>query len=182
MKLRVIAAGALFFSFFASQVFALDKAAEDLMNAGHFKRARAIAQHRLQANPNDADAFYVLARVNLAQDYLDQAQALAERAIEIAPNSSEAHRVLGESLGLKAIKVNLVTGLAIARRGKKEGERDRCGQHGDSEPRHAIPVKQAKGHAASVPDGQHIDGSADLRSKLRDAGVDAEVCDGAGRG
>jgi tetratricopeptide (TPR) repeat protein len=122
MKLRVIAAGALFFSFFASQVFALDKAAEDLMNAGHFKRARAIAQHRLQANPNDADAFYVLARVNLAQDYLDQAQALAERAIEIAPNSSEAHRVLGESLGLKAIKLNLVTGLAIARRGKKEGE------------------------------------------------------------
>ncbi len=92
------------------------------MNAGHFKRARAIAEHRLQGNPNDADALYVMARVNLAQDHLDQAQSFAEHAVEIAPNSSEAHRVLGESLGLKAIKLNIVTGLAIARRGKKEGE------------------------------------------------------------
>ncbi len=122
MKYRSIALGALFFAFFAGHVFALDKAAEDLMNAGHFKRARAIAQHRLQANPNDPDAFYILARVQLAEDHLDLAQGLAERAVEIAPNFSEAHRVLGESLGLRAIKLNLVTGLAIARRGKKEGE------------------------------------------------------------
>lgn len=122
MKFRFLALGALLFSFSTSQVFALDNAAEDLMNAGHYKRARALAQHRLQSNPNDADALYVLARVQLAQDHLDQAQAFAERAIEIAPNLSEAHRILGESLGLKAIKLNLVTGLAIARRGKKEGE------------------------------------------------------------
>jgi tetratricopeptide (TPR) repeat protein len=119
---RYLAPGALLFSFFASQAFALDRTAEDLMNAGHFKRARAIAQQRLNSNPNDADALYVLARVNLAQDRLDQAESLAERAVEIAPNFSEAHRVLGESLGLKAIKLNIVTGLAIARRGKKEGE------------------------------------------------------------
>ena len=122
MKFRLLALAGLLFSFFAGQVFGLDNTAEDLMNAGHFKRARAIAQHRLQSNPNDADALYILARVALGQDHLDQAQNLAERAIEIAPNSSEAHRILGESLGLKAIKLNLVTGLAIARRGKKEGE------------------------------------------------------------
>jgi len=122
MKFRIWASGALLFSFFASQLFALDTTAEDLMNAGHFKRARAIAQRRLQANASDPDALYILARVNLAEDHLDLAQGLAERAIEIAPNFSEAHRVLAESLGLKAIKLNLVTGLAIARRGKKEGE------------------------------------------------------------
>jgi tetratricopeptide (TPR) repeat protein len=122
MKFRFLAPGALLFSLLVGQVFALDKTAEDLMNAGHFKRARAIAQHRLLNNSSDPDALYVLARVNLAQDHLDQAQALAERAIEISPSFSEAHRILGESLGLKAIKLNLVTGLAIARRGKKEGE------------------------------------------------------------
>ncbi len=122
MKFRYLAPGALLFSFFASHAFALDRTAEDLMNAGHFKRARVIAEHRLQANANDADALYILARVQLAQDHLDQAENFAERAAEIAPNFSEAHRVLGESLGLKAIKLNLVTGLAIARRGKKEGE------------------------------------------------------------
>ncbi|ABF42053.1 Tetratricopeptide repeat protein [Candidatus Koribacter versatilis Ellin345] len=122
MKCRFAALGALLFLNFASSAFALDKTAEDLMNAGHYKRARAIAQQRLQKNANDADALYILARVSLAQDRLDQAQSYSERAIEIAPNMSEAHRVLGESLGLKAIKLNLVTGLAIARRGKKEGE------------------------------------------------------------
>jgi tetratricopeptide (TPR) repeat protein len=122
MKFRYLAPGALLFSLFASHAFALDKSAEDLMNAGHYKRARAIAQHRLQSNPNDADALYVVARVNLVQDHLDQAAALAEQAIVVAPNSSEAHRILGEALGLKAIRLNLVTGLAIARRGKREGE------------------------------------------------------------
>jgi tetratricopeptide (TPR) repeat protein len=122
MMLRYIALGALSFSFFVSHAFALDKTAEDLMNAGHFKRARAIAEHRLQANAKDADALYILARVQLAESHLEQASELAERAIAIAPNSSEAHRILGESLGLRAIKLNLVTGLSIARRGKKEGE------------------------------------------------------------
>jgi tetratricopeptide (TPR) repeat protein len=122
MKFRFLAPGALLFSLFASHAFALDTTAEDLMNAGHFKRARVIAQHRLQANSNDADALYILARINMVQEHYDIAQGLAERAIEIAPNFSEAHRVLGESLGLKAIRLNLVTGLAIARRGKKEGE------------------------------------------------------------
>ncbi len=122
MKFRFPALGALLFLNLASNVFALDKTAEDLMNAGHYKRARALAQQRLQKNASDPDALYVLARVNLAQERLDQAQSFAERAIEIAPSFSEAHRILGESLGLKAIKLNLVTGLAIARRGKKEGE------------------------------------------------------------
>ncbi len=122
MKFRFAALGALLFLQTASSAFALDKTAEDLMNAGHFKRARAIAQQRLQKNANDADALYILARVSLAQDHLDQAQSYSEHAIEVAPSMSEAHRVLGESLGLKAIKLNLVTGLAIARRGKKEGE------------------------------------------------------------
>lgn len=122
MKFSHLAGTAMLLSICASQVFALDQKSEDLMNAGHFKRARAIAQQRLQKNANDADALYVLARVNLAQDHLDQAQALAERAIEIAPNLAEGHRVLGEALGLKAIKLNLVTGLAMARRAKKEGE------------------------------------------------------------
>lgn len=122
MKLHNWAITALLFLFVSSQLFGLDNAAEELMNAGHFKRARAIAQHRLQANPNDPDALYILARVQLAQDHLDLAQGLAERAVELSPNFSEAHRVLGESLGLKAIKLNLVTGLSIARRGKKEGE------------------------------------------------------------
>jgi tetratricopeptide (TPR) repeat protein len=122
MNFRHLALGGLLFSFFASQVFALDQNAENLMNARHFKRARAIAQARLQSNPNDADALYILARVQLSQDHLDEAERIAERAVEVAPSFSEAHRVLGEALGLKAIKLNLVTGLAIARRGKKEGE------------------------------------------------------------
>jgi tetratricopeptide (TPR) repeat protein len=122
MKFRNSACVAMLFLVCASHVFALDKTAEDLMNAGHFKRARGVAQQRLQKNANDADALYIFARVNLAQDHLDQAQSYAERAVEVSPSFSEAHRVLAEALGLKAIKLNLVTGLAIARRGKKEGE------------------------------------------------------------
>ena len=69
------------------------------MNAGHFKRARAIAQQRLNSNPNDADALYVLARVNLAQDHLDQAESLAERAVEIAPNFSRRIAFLASRWG-----------------------------------------------------------------------------------
>lgn len=122
MKSLHWACGALLFSFFAGNVFALDQTAEALMNAGHFKRARDLAQNRLKTNPNDADALYVVARVQLAQDHLESAQALAEKAVENAPNSSEAHRVLGEALALRAAKMSVVTGLPIARRGKKEGE------------------------------------------------------------
>ena len=122
MKSLYWACGALLFSFFAGNALALDQTAEALMNAGHFKRARDLAQNRLKINPNDADALYVVARVQLAQDHLEAAQAMAEKAVEVAPNSSEAHRVLGEALALRAARMSVVTGLPIARRGKKEGE------------------------------------------------------------
>ena len=50
----------------ALPVWAADPPLESLVESGHWKRLRAMAEPRLAANPNDAEAAYLLSRVKLA--------------------------------------------------------------------------------------------------------------------
>src|SRR5579862_3835217 len=77
-------------------VAAGDLTADALIDNGHFKRAREIAEAAYKTHPDDAHANYVLARIEHEFQNLDQAAKLADAAIRLDPKSSPAHRELGE--------------------------------------------------------------------------------------
>ena len=62
-------------------MFAFDKT-EELIEAGHFKRVRAIAEPRLKANPADAEAAYAMARVKGSYGDYEEAIEFAEERVK----------------------------------------------------------------------------------------------------
>ena len=62
-----------------------------LIDAGHWKRARAILEPRLAANPRDAQGACLLSQVNLAFGDLDSALKFAQRAVALDDGSSNYH-------------------------------------------------------------------------------------------
>src|SRR5579863_1899367 len=70
--------------------------AESLMNNGHWKRARTVAEQAFQTNPNDARANYWMARIRRQFKALDEAEKYASSAIRLQPNVSAYHLELAE--------------------------------------------------------------------------------------
>src|ERR1700693_4408063 len=69
-------------------VAAADTTPKALIEAGHWKRARPVAEQRYQAHPNDAEAAYLLSEVKLAFGDVEGARALAEKAVALAAKNS----------------------------------------------------------------------------------------------
>ena len=61
----------------ASRVFSADPLPEALIKAGHWKRARPLVEQRHRANPDDAQAAYLLSQVKMAFGDLQGALPLA---------------------------------------------------------------------------------------------------------
>jgi hypothetical protein len=101
---------------------AADSTLSALIDAGHWKRARPIAEQRYQANPNDAEAAYLLSEVKIAFGDLEGALALAEKAVALAPKDSRFHRQLADACGLTAEKASLFSKAHWARRMREEAE------------------------------------------------------------
>ena len=95
---------------------------EALLDAGHFKRARAAAEERLRVQPGDARATYVLSRVKLAYGDFDGAAALAEKALALDGRYADAHYALAGAYGRKAQQAGLFSRLSLARRFRKEAD------------------------------------------------------------
>jgi tetratricopeptide (TPR) repeat protein len=93
-----------------------------LMESGHWKRARALAEQRLAANPNDAQAIYVLARYKLAAGDYDAAIRLGEKLVVLEPRNADYHYVLAGACGEKARNGGIFSQMGLARRFKKEAE------------------------------------------------------------
>jgi tetratricopeptide (TPR) repeat protein len=70
-----------------------------LVDNGHFKQARAVLEKRLGANPRDAAALVLMARVRLAFQDADAATTLAQRALGVDPKNSSAHVILADAIG-----------------------------------------------------------------------------------
>ena len=96
--------------------------AEELIDNGHFKRAREIAEAAYKAHPEDAHANYVLARIRHEFDQLDEAAKLGETAVRLHPKSSPAHRELGEIYADQADHVSFLKQLGFARKIRAEFE------------------------------------------------------------
>jgi len=95
---------------------AADLSADALIDNGHFKRAREIAEPAYKAHPDDAYANYVLARIQHEFQNLDEAAKLGEAAVRLDPKSSAAHRELGEIYADQADHVSFLKQLGFARK------------------------------------------------------------------
>ena len=94
--------------------------AEDLIEAGHWQRARALVEARLREAPDDPLATFEMSQINFAFGHKEAPLDLAEKAIALSPNVAKFHRQLAEALGVKAQRSNVFQQAFLARRFKKE--------------------------------------------------------------
>ena len=89
---------------------------QQLMDNGHWKRARDVAEADYKAHPNDEHAAYVLARVRHEFQRLEEAVKLAETAVRLDPKVSQYHRELGEACADAAGKLSFFKQINYGRR------------------------------------------------------------------
>jgi len=89
---------------------------QKLMDHGHWKRARDLAEAAYKAQPNDARTVFALARVRHQFGKVDEAVKLAEAAVRLDPKTSAYHRELGEACADQAGKVSFFKQIGYARR------------------------------------------------------------------
>jgi tetratricopeptide (TPR) repeat protein len=94
--------------------------AEALIEAGHWKRARALLEPHLAANPRDAQALYLLSRIKLAFGDLDGALKSAQQAVALEDGNSSYHFQLAEVYGEMADRASMFAAASLA--GKFKGE------------------------------------------------------------
>jgi len=107
--------------FWATSVgWAQQTPAERLIEAGHWKRARAIVEARIREAPDDPLAYLLLSQIrNAFGDHTAPLQ-LAEKAVALDGRTAKYHRQLAEVLGVTAQHANLVQQLFLAHRFQKE--------------------------------------------------------------
>ena len=101
---------------------AADPAPEALIEAGHWKRARAAVEQLYQAHPNDAQSAYLLSQVKEAFGDLDAALKLAEKAVQLDGRKAAYHYQLAEVCGKTAERASRFSKFGWARRFKSEAE------------------------------------------------------------
>ena len=67
------------------------------IESGDLDRAHALAQQRVAANEDDAEAHYLAARVATARGEAEAAVASMERAVKLDPDNAVYHRTLGDT-------------------------------------------------------------------------------------
>ena len=80
--------------FVAIAAFSAEPTVDSLIENGHWKRARELAQASFKAHPEDPRANYILAKIQHAFGNRDEAAKLAEAAVRLDPKMSAAHREL----------------------------------------------------------------------------------------
>jgi Tfp pilus assembly protein PilF len=104
----------------ASLCFAQDTTAEKLIEAGHWKRARAIVEQRLREAPDDARATFLLSQIRAAFGDRTSPLQLAEKAVRLDGTVARYHRQLAEVQGLIAERSSVFQQVMLARRFRKE--------------------------------------------------------------
>jgi tetratricopeptide (TPR) repeat protein len=94
--------------------------AEALIDAGHWKRARAILEPRLAANPRDAQAACLLSQIKLVYGDLDSALKLAQQAVALEDGNSNYHFQVAWVYGEMADRASMFAAAGFARKFKAE--------------------------------------------------------------
>jgi tetratricopeptide (TPR) repeat protein len=92
------------------------------MEAGHWKRARALVEPRVTADPRDARAACQLARIKLAFGDRDEALDLAQRAVALEDGNANYHYQLAEVYGEMASKASMFAAAGYAGKMRSELE------------------------------------------------------------
>ena len=95
---------------------------ELLIQAGHWKRARAILEPLVKDHPQDPRACYHLAEVKMSFKDLDGALPLAQHAVDLDGRSSDFHLKLGQVFGEMAARASIFSAGSLAVKFRKEVE------------------------------------------------------------
>jgi tetratricopeptide (TPR) repeat protein len=93
---------------------------EKLIDAGHWKKARAIVEARLSQNPNDALANFLLSQIRNAFGDYTTPLPLAEKAVALDGRVAKYHRQVAEATGLEAQHANAFRLIILARQFRSE--------------------------------------------------------------
>lgn len=96
--------------------------AADLADHGHWKRLKTLIEPRAAANPNDAEAQWLLSRVRLAFKDVDGALAPAEKAAALDPKNVEYRWQVAQVVGEQASNASVFKQMGLAKRYKREVE------------------------------------------------------------
>jgi cytochrome c-type biogenesis protein CcmH/NrfG len=104
----------------AFSVYGQQTAPEKLIEAGHWKRARAIVEGRLRETPDDALDIFLLSQIRNAFGDYTSPLTLAEKAVALDGRVAKYHRQLAEVLGVEAQHAGVVKVIFLARRFRSE--------------------------------------------------------------
>jgi tetratricopeptide (TPR) repeat protein len=96
--------------------------AQALIQAGHWKRARAILESQVKAHPQDPQGAYLLAQVKTAFKDFAGALPLAQHAVELDGKNSNYHLKLGQIFGEMAARASMFAAGSLAVKFRKEVE------------------------------------------------------------
>ncbi len=100
--------------------FGQQSPAEKLIEAGHWKRARAIVELRIHTAPDDPLANFLLSQVRNAFGERKTPLPLAEKAVALDGRTAKYHRQVAEVLGVMAQRASVFQQLLLAHRFRKE--------------------------------------------------------------
>jgi tetratricopeptide (TPR) repeat protein len=103
-----------------STLFAGEPDAQELIENGHFKRARDVAEALYRTHPQDARAAYLLAEVRNAFGDYEEALKYAEQAVRLDPKNAEYHRELADVYGNIGLKSSLFKQYSLAKKCRAE--------------------------------------------------------------
>lgn len=118
MRFNVLHLAAIFCA--VSGCWAQQTPAEQLIEAGHWKKARAIVEARIHEAPEDPLANFLLSQVRNAFGDRNTPLRLAEKAVSLDPGTAKFHRQVAECLGVMAQHAGAFSQLLLARRFRKE--------------------------------------------------------------
>src|ERR1039458_2132967 len=93
-----------------------------LMDSGHHKRLRAMAEPLYREHPNDPEALWMMSFVKLSWGDHKAALDLAEKAVAADPKNPRYRLGLAQALGEEAQEASILRQPGLARRFKKELE------------------------------------------------------------
>src|SRR3954471_10696328 len=103
MKMRPLLTGLLFAAGVPAQT-----PIHDLIESGHYKRARAAAEAKYKETPNDAETLCLMSIVRQEFGQTDEAEKFAEKAVALNPKEARYHFQLSEVVGQKAQKAGVL--------------------------------------------------------------------------
>ncbi len=92
----------------------------DLAEGGHWKRLRSIVETRVKANPNDAEALWLLAQVREAFGDYEGALPFAERAVALDGRNPAYHLEVASVCGSLTQLAGILKKMSLATRTKSE--------------------------------------------------------------